>query len=55
MIMEHSLWYNSHVRIGNNVAYDMKLYTSGITWVRDKMVGNRLIIWGAYFQIWQQV
>ena len=43
MIMELSSWYNSHIRIGNNVAYDMKFYTSGITQVRDIMVGNRLL------------
>ena len=41
--MEQSLWYKSHIRIGNNVAYEMKLYTSGITQVRDKMVGDRLL------------
>ena len=43
MIMEQSLWYNGHIRIGNNVAYDMKLYTSGIIQVGDMMVGNRLL------------
>ena len=43
MIMELSSWYNSHIRIGNTVSYDMKLYTSGITQVRDIMVGNRLL------------
>ena len=43
MTMEQSLWYNSHIRIGNNVAYDMKLYTSGITQVWDIMVGDRLL------------
>ena len=31
MVIEQSLWYNSHIRIGNNVTYDMKMYTSGIT------------------------
>ena len=43
MIIEQSSWYNSHIRIGNNVVYDTKLYTSGTTQVRDIMVGNRLL------------
>ena len=41
MIMEQSLRYNSHIRIGNNVAYDMKFYTFGITQVKEIMVSNR--------------
>ena len=43
MIMEQCLWYNSCIRKGNNVANDMKLYTSGITQVRNIMVDDRLL------------
>ena len=56
MIMEQSLWYSNHIRIGNNVAYDMKLCTSGIIQVKDIMVGNRQLSFKEpILQIWQCV